>query len=157
MFAVLPNSIDITEFLSQLNSLSHSINFTVVLENNGCIPFLNVLVMRNSFDRPQFEVYRKPTHSNMNLHSFSSHSISVKLGSINSIFIRTYKICDPQFLEAEIEFIFNAFLKLGYQRNFIEKSHQKAHSIYYKCRDKPVTDFSRTTVLPCICNNNYVK
>ena len=157
VFAVLPNSIDITEFLSQLNSLSHSINFTVEHENNGSIPFLDVLVMRNNFDRPQFKVYRKPTHSNMYLHSFSSHSISVKLGAINSIFIRAYKICDPQFLEAEIEFIFNTFLKLGYQRNFIEKSHQKARSIYYKCRDKPVNNFSHTIVLPCICNNNYVK
>ena len=46
IFAFLPNSIDITEFLSQLNSLSLSINFTVEHENNGCIPFLDVLVMR---------------------------------------------------------------------------------------------------------------
>ena len=119
IITVLPNSIDTTEFLSQLNSLSHSLNFTVEHENNGCIPFLDVLVMRKSFDRPQFKVYRKPTHFNMYLHSFSFHSISVKLGAINSIFIRANKICDPQFLEAEIEFIFYGFLKLGYPRNFI--------------------------------------
>ena len=93
----------------------------------------------------------------MYLHSFSSHSISVKLGAINSIFIRVYKICDPQFLEEEIEFIFNTFLKLGNQRNFIEKSHQKGRSIYSKSRDKPVNDFSHTLVLPCICNDDHVK
>ena len=60
-------------------------------------------------------------------------------------------------MEAEIEFISNTFLNLGYQRNLIQKSYQKARSIYYKSRDKLVNDFPHTIVLPCICNNNHVK
>ena len=93
VFAVLSNSIDTSEFLSQLNSLSHSINFTVEHENNGCIPFLRELISyEKQFYKPQFNVYRKPTHSNMYLHSFSSRSISVKLGAINSIYVREHKV-----------------------------------------------------------------
>ena len=157
VFAVLPNDIDIGLFLNSLNSLSNSINFTSETENNNSLPFLDVVVMRDGSGQPKFKIYRKPTHSNMYIHAFSGHSDSVKLGAINSIFLRAYRLCSPDCLEEEIEFIFHTFIKLGYNKSFIQKAHYKARNIYYKTNVNTEKTYNSTLVIPNICNISSIK
>ena len=90
VFAVLPGDIDIGRFLSQLNNLSPTINFKVENEFNNALNFLDVTIHRDSNNSPRFSIYRKPTHSNLYIHSFSNHANNVKLGAITSIFLRAY-------------------------------------------------------------------
>ena len=78
-----------------------------------------------------FSNYRKPTHCNLFIHSFSNHVNSVKLGAITSIFLRAYRLCDPEFIDQEIVFISIESSKLGYNYNFINKAHYKARRTYY--------------------------
>ena len=83
------------------------------------------------------------------MHAFSSHSENIKLGTIVSLFLRAYRICDHQFIGQEINFIFDTFYQLGYNRQFIEKAHFKARNIHYKQERKE--EYDRILALPSIC------
>ena len=119
VFAVLPGDIDIGRFLSQLNNLSPTINFKVENEFNNALNFLDVTIHRDSNNSPRFSIYRKPTHSNLYIHSFSNHANSVKLGAITPIFLRAYRLCDPEFIDQEIAFITKVFSKHCAMNEFI--------------------------------------
>ena len=56
---------------------------------------------------------------------------SVKLGAITFIFLRVYRLCDPEFIDQEISFITKVFSKFGYNYNFINRAHYKARRTYY--------------------------
>ena len=45
--------------------------------------------------------------------------------------LRAYKICDPDKLDSEIDYVKKAFLKLGYAIDFINKAHTKARKTFY--------------------------
>ena len=62
VLAILPDNIDLDNFLASLNRLSLSIKFTIEKEYNNSIPLLDVKVIRGENNRPQFKIYRKPTH-----------------------------------------------------------------------------------------------
>ena len=157
VFAVLPDNIDLDAFLNSLNGLSSSIQFTIEKENNNCLPFLDVLVMRNQNNRPGFKIYRKPTHSNLYIHAFSGHSDKIKEGAINNIFQRAYKVCDPEHLDEEIQFICKTFKDLAYNNQFVDKAHFKARRLFYRTslREKKVYD--KVLVLPSECENNNLR
>ena len=53
----------VEKFLSHLNSVSPSINFTVVKEQKKKLPFLDVLVMRQEDGTLDTSVYQKKTHT----------------------------------------------------------------------------------------------
>ena len=151
VFAIIPNNVNIDAFLNSLNNLSHSIKFTTEKEANNCLPFLDVQVMRGNNNRPCFKVYRKPTHSNLYIHAFSGHSNNIKEGAINNIFQRAYKVCDPQYLDEEINFINTTFINLGYGKNFVERAHFKARQSYYKSVFKEKIKYENTLVIPPEC------
>ena len=66
----------INEFLDQLNSVEPSIQFTVEVESDGRLPFLDVLLEHKEDGSISTTVYRKPTHTDRYL-DFSSHNIAV--------------------------------------------------------------------------------
>ena len=105
VFVIILNNLSLDAFLNSLNNLSPSIKFTTEREANNCLPFLDVQVMRGNNNRPCFKVYRKPTHSNLYIHDFSGHSNNIKEGTVNNIIQRAYKVCDPQYMDEEIDFI----------------------------------------------------
>ena len=51
------------EFLKKLNGIHPTIKWEAVFEENGQLPFLDVLVVRNEDGSFTTTVYRKPTHS----------------------------------------------------------------------------------------------
>ena len=156
VFAIIPATVDINEFLAKLNSLSESINFKVEVETGNQLPFLDTLVIRSN-NTLKFKVYRKPTHSNLYIHAFSGHSDHVKLGAINSIFLRAYKICDREFLDEEICFITQVFKQLGYDDCFIEKAHSKAKKVFYTTNKREVKKYEKVVVLPSVCEGYSYK
>jgi len=156
VFAIIPENIDIQSLLSQINSLSPSINFEIELETNCSLPFLDILINRNN-NLPEFQVYRKPTHSDMYIHAFSSHSDSIKLGTISGLFLRAYRICDRKYLDKEIEYLLSTFKKLGYDYHFIDKAHFKARSSFYRPRERRRSEYNNVLVLPSVCNKSTAK
>ena len=133
---LLPDNIDLDNFLASFNKLSPSIKLTIEKESNNSIPFLDVQVIRGENNRPQFKIYRKPTLSNLYIYAFSGHSDKIKEAANNNIFQRAYKLCDPQILNHEIEFIYKIFKNLWYEKYFINRAYHKGRLAYYKTRNK---------------------
>jgi hypothetical protein len=83
-FVVWPHGQEqLQNFLSHLNSLWHSIQFTKKIWSESVIPFLEVLVVRKEMTLAN-KVYRKPTHTDQYLNFRSNHPPHVKRGLINS-------------------------------------------------------------------------
>ena len=78
-FCIL-NKDHINDFHSHLNSICSHIQFTIEKEHNFSLPFLDILVKRNSRNGNttthnflSTTIYRKPTHTNRYLHYTSHH------------------------------------------------------------------------------------
>ena len=69
-------------FLQHLNSQQPSIRFTMEIENNNKIAFLDRSVYREPDGRLTTSVYRKPTHTDQYLAYDSHHHQSVKRGIV---------------------------------------------------------------------------
>ena len=88
------------DFLEHLNSIRPSIHFTMELEEDRKLPFLDVLVTRGA-DRLTTTVYRKATHTDRYIHFTSNHHNRVKRGVIKCLQWRAARICESEDLEAE--------------------------------------------------------
>ena len=108
-------------FLNFLNSLHPSMNFTVEEEINNSIPFLDILITRES-DRVTTKVYRKSTHSGVFTHYLSFVPFRFKRQLIKTLLHRAYELCSSyDLLHAEFERLRVLFMNNGYQRDFIFK------------------------------------
>ena len=63
----MPDVSSASEFLSTLNEIHPSVSFTMELEDNGKLPFLGMVIIRNG-PRLDTKVYRKPTDTGLLLH-----------------------------------------------------------------------------------------
>ena len=68
------------ELLDHLNSVRPSIKFTMELEKDGKLPFLDCSLQRGEDGMLTSTVYRKPTHTDRYLHYTSHHPVHVKRG-----------------------------------------------------------------------------
>ena len=75
----MPDVSSASEFLSTLNGIHPSISFTMELEDNGKLPFLGMVIIRNG-PRLDTKVYKKPTDTGLLLH-YQSH-VDVKQHSL---------------------------------------------------------------------------
>ena len=107
-------------FLSHINSIHPSIQFTMEVEKEGKIAFLDVLVTRKQ-ERLGHTVYRKPTHTDRYLHSNSNHHPSQKRGIIKTLADRAKRICEAENLDTELGHLSNALQANGYTRNQVNK------------------------------------
>ena len=91
-------------------------------------------------------------HSGMYVHVFSYHPLHVKR-SIASLFLRALRICDPPFLDEEIDFLRQSFSKLGYPSHILDSSLSHAKRKFYRSTppkpspDLPILSLPFTTEL----------
>jgi len=84
IFAKWRRSLDkLNEFLSHLNSLSEHIKFTIEIEKDNQLPFLDVLLTKKN-GKLSHQVFRKQTHTDKYLHSNSHHHPKQKVGVIKT-------------------------------------------------------------------------
>ena len=154
-FTLLPKNLDVKNFLDNINNLSDSIKFTYEMEQNGTLPFLDVLVIKNNYNSsPSFKVYRKPTHSNSYIHAFSNHSDNVKIATIGNIFLRAFNYCSFNFIDDEIDYIRSCFKRIGYSDFIIDKAYFKARKTFYVPRVANSNNtFKNVLVLPSFSND----
>ena len=116
-------------------------------ENNKQLAFLDVLVTRLDNLKLGHKVYRKTTHTDRYLHKNSNHHPSQKRGVIKSLFDRATRICEPQYLEEELQHINTALQANGYSSSEINR-------VLHPRRSGPKEEIRSvsTTYLPYIKN-----
>ena len=72
---------ELKSFLEHLNFWRGDLKFTIELEEDNKLPFLDVLLLKNE-NSLDFKIYRKPTNNNRFLSFFSGHAHQVIIGLI---------------------------------------------------------------------------
>ena len=113
-----------------LNSMHKNICFSLEIERNRELPFLDVLIMcpKSLDSNTTTRVFRKPSWTGQYLHFHSFVPIQYKIGLIRSLFDRSRKICSHEFLAAEYKFLTQTLLKNGYPLDFIKKYSNNSHA-----------------------------
>ena len=126
-----PMDKDPMNFLEKLNKLIESISFKIEIENNYSLPFLDTLIIRTN-GQLKFDIYRKPTAVDSYIHYFSNHHVSVKKSVFVGMFLRAFRICDPEYFDTEIKRIFDIGRKLCYPLTFLESCFNKTKRRFYE-------------------------
>jgi hypothetical protein len=96
MFAVWPqDQSPVQTFLDHMNKQNPHIQFTLEIEKNNKLPFLDVFVEKVD-GRLVTSVYRKPTDSGQYLHYSSNHCKSIKSGIVNTLLHRAETHCTSE-------------------------------------------------------------
>jgi hypothetical protein len=108
------------DFLNHLNSLRPSIQFTMEIESDSAIAFLDVQDIRRETTLAT-KVYRKPTPTGRYLNFSSKHPPHVKRRLIQSLHSRASTICqERQDLVKEISSLRSDLQLNGYPQGFID-------------------------------------
>ena len=107
------------DFWKHLNSLHPNIEFTMEVENERKLPFLDVLVTRKEDNSIDHSVYRKTTHTDRYLKGDSHHPPSQKKAVINTLVKRARTICSETSLEKELLHLTSALEANGYTKREI--------------------------------------
>jgi hypothetical protein len=83
----------IREFHNYLNNLHPTIKFTLEIENNQRINFLDLTIIKDTNNNKlNYEIYRKPTNSGTIIPYQSQHDYKQKLSSFHALINRAFKI-----------------------------------------------------------------
>ena len=152
-----PHSLDeFYIFLDCLNHLDQHIKLKYEFEvvdpekpNNANIPFLDLNIFRSP-EGLSFSVYRKPTHTDMYTHFFSSHPFTTKKGILIGLFTRAHCLCSTVHLDAEINNISRAFKRLQYPKHVINQALSIAKSRFFNPTTRERVKSKHHLKLPCI-------
>jgi hypothetical protein len=138
-FVVWPHDPEhLQNFLSHLNCLRPAIQFTMEIESDSAIPFLDVLVIRKETTLAT-KFYRKPTHTGWYLNFSSNHPPHIKRDIIQSLHKRASVICqEHQDLCDEIRGLKLDLQLNGYQRGFIDSVNNSKGSSRLNKEEKPL-------------------
>ena len=114
-FVIWPHGQDkLMDFLNHLNGLHKKIKFTMEIEKDGHLPFLDIHIYRRTDGSLGHKVYRKPTHTNLYLQQNSHHHPANKNSVLTSLIHRAKTLCDQDSLPQELEFLTTVFKMNGY-------------------------------------------
>ena len=112
-------------FLAYLNSKHPNIKFTMELESNDRLSFLDTTVTKNATNNTSVKlmlsIFRKATFTGlgMNFHSFTYHNF--KLNNIRTLLHRAYTVCSTWIdLHSEITFLTKFFKTNGYPEHLVQ-------------------------------------
>ena len=87
----------VTQLLDKFNRFHPKIKFTIEVESDGKIPFLDTLVIHNPDGSLSTNWYLKPTASGRVVNYLSSHALSQKIATIKNLYYRAYNLSSVEF------------------------------------------------------------
>ena len=133
---------ELSLFLNHINNIRPSIQFTMEVEDDEKIPFLDVLVVRSN-GKVMSEVYWKPTHTDRYLHYQSYHPHHIKTGIIRTLMKRSEQICNTaEAAHHERHHLIRVFQSNGYPRAFIQKAMNPKRTYTKDKQAAPLTTIS---------------
>ncbi|KAK5645629.1 hypothetical protein RI129_004093 [Pyrocoelia pectoralis] len=133
IFIIWPHGLqDLDGFLSHLNGINNSIQFTMELETNNSLPFLDLLITRNNDNNFNYSVYRKPTHTNRYLNANSHHHPTQLNSVMKTLIVRSLRLTEKQNQNYELNNLKIILQQNGYKlhqiNNIIRKNLRHKHS-----------------------------
>jgi hypothetical protein len=136
-FVIWPHGQEkLTEFLNHLNRLHNKIQFTMEIEAEGHLPFLDIDIYRKTDGSLGHKVYRKPTHTDLYLHQNLHHYPANKQSVLAPLIDRAKAVCDEDSLTQELEFLTTIFKDNGYSPQQVQRVMEPATRTA-KTSDKP--------------------
>ena len=149
-FVIWPHGKDnLTTFLEHLNGLHKNIQFTIEIEEDGHLPFLDIDIYRKRDSSLGHKVYRKPIHTNLYLHQLSHHHPANKHPVLSSLIHRARALRDQESLAHELEFLTTVLKNNGYNNSQIQRAMKPAARTS-EPKDQPTS----TAYIP-YTNNTY--
>ena len=109
--------------------MNPAIKFTLELEKENKLPFLDCHVCRAPSGSVSMTVYRKPTHTDHYLHFDSHNPTSTKAGVVGCLARRAKKVCNNDTaLKHENQHLVEAFAANSYPKKFIKNKVREAQS-----------------------------
>ncbi|XP_042202441.1 uncharacterized protein LOC121852537, partial [Callorhinchus milii] len=115
------------QFLDHINSIHPAIRFTMEVENDGKLPFLDVLIKRRPDGSMSHSVYRKATHTDAYLKPDSHHHPSQKNSLIKTLYHRAQCISDHEHISSELKHVRQTEVlckPTGYLQRFVHEAMQ---------------------------------
>ena len=109
---------------THLNSQRNSIEFTMEVENEGTLPFLDVLVKRCG-QQLTTTVHRKPTHTDRYLNYGSNHHPRIKSGIVKCLAHRAREVCQPDLVRTELNHLQQVFESNDYPPALVRRCLKK--------------------------------
>jgi len=132
-----------TEFLKILNSQDTKIQYTIEEEGTpGELAFLDVNIINDKSGSYKFSVHRKDAITNVQIKPNSSVDPSIVRGVFKGFILRANRICSPEYLHEEMEFLVSNFVENGYD----EKVLRKIISEQDTARNQPDNDTGKPMV-----------
>lgn len=110
--------------METINSLDKNIKFTMEIEKEGRLAYLDILLNRIG-NGIECKVYRKPIASQAVIPANACAPLSYKEAAFKAYINRAEYICDGNNLEEEYNNIREGAMKYGYKRSFIENLIEK--------------------------------
>ncbi|XP_068990167.1 uncharacterized protein [Neodiprion pinetum] len=115
--AAVPET-ELNRVLELFNSFEENIQFTMEVEQNGCIPFLDIMVERSN-NHLKTNWYTKPTSSGRILNFCSNHPMSQKVGMIHGLLDRMFRLSSEEYHEDNYQKIEMLLTNNSYPRSFV--------------------------------------
>ena len=132
------------DFLQHLNEQHPSIKFTMEVEEDGKISFLDVGITRNPDGFLHHNVYRKPIHTDRYLNQRSFHHPSIKSSVNRTLVQRAYNLRNPDSLLKELRHIKTTLQRNCYKPSKINTSKPVANT------NRRVSSTQRLTPSTCL-------
>ena len=116
----IPND-GLDEILRIFNSYNQHIQFTVEVESNNSVPFLDTRVIRQPNNIIMLDWYTKPTSSGRYINYNSNHSTKIKINLILGLKTRISRISHPSLVQNNLKKLYNILLQNSYPKNFLTK------------------------------------
>ncbi len=111
---------------NEINNYHPSIKFTEEEESEiGDLDFMDVAIYNKQDLTYGHKIYRKPTQTNQYLHFTSHHPIAHKIGVVDTLLTRAFKLSDKEHLDNELLLTKQILIENGYPPQFINNRLQK--------------------------------
>ena len=111
-----------SRFLVELNSQDERIQYTMETEDEvKSLAFLNVRSRNTGEGTYEFKVHRKNAITNVQVRPESGHDPNILSGIFKGFVHQALKICSPNHLEDDMEFLVGVFKENGYDERVLRK------------------------------------
>ncbi|MGL5708699.1 MAG: reverse transcriptase domain-containing protein [Aeromonas sp.] len=128
IFCITTQNCDLENMLQLFNQAHPNITFTMEIETDATLSFLDVCLQRRTDNSLKRSIHRKSTWSGQYLHFRSFVPLTQKENLFTCLLNRARRICSQDTFQAEVEHLRSIFEKNGYPTSLIERLIQAPRS-----------------------------